>query len=82
MGGREHAGRRNGRFGCSAVPLRLPRCPLCSPTAACSLPQTQMAKGFARVEARLEDASLDQPRAPELFAQFKAQAVEQAWLAA
>ncbi|PRW57868.1 programmed cell death 4-like isoform B [Chlorella sorokiniana] len=43
--------------------------------------QTQMAKGFARVEARLDDTALDQPRAPELFKQWKAQAQEQGWLA-
>jgi hypothetical protein len=44
--------------------------------------QTQMAKGFGRVEARLEDLSLDVKRAPELFAQFKQQALEQGWLSA
>ncbi|KAI7837239.1 hypothetical protein COHA_008927 [Chlorella ohadii] len=43
--------------------------------------QTQMAKGFARVEARLDDTALDQPRAPELFKQWKAEAQEQGWLA-
>ncbi|PSC74724.1 Programmed cell death 4 [Micractinium conductrix] len=43
--------------------------------------QTQVAKGFARVEARLEDAALDMPRAPELFKQFKQQAQEGGWLA-
>jgi len=40
-----------------------------------------MAKGFARVESRLEDITLDLPRAPELFKQFKQQAVEGSWLA-
>lgn len=44
--------------------------------------QTQMAKGFGRVEARLEDISLDLPRAPQLLAQFKQQAQEAGWLSA
>lgn len=44
--------------------------------------QTQMAKGFGRVEARLEDVALDLPRAPQLFAQFKQQAQEAGWLTA
>jgi hypothetical protein len=41
-----------------------------------------MAKGFARVESRLEDIALDSPRAPELYQQFKAQAAEGGWLVA
>lgn len=50
-------------------------------TYLCPCLQTQVAKGFARVEARLEDAALDMPRAPELFKQFKQQAQEGGWLA-
>lgn len=38
--------------------------------------------GFSRVEGRLEDASLDNPRAPELFEQFKQQASDGGWLTA
>ena len=60
--------------------------PLQAPCAATPLPtcnmQTQMAKGFARVESRLEDIALDSPRAPELYPQFKAQAAEGGWLVA
>ncbi|KAL4436793.1 hypothetical protein ABPG75_003932 [Micractinium tetrahymenae] len=44
--------------------------------------QTQMAKGFGRVEAWLEDVALDLPRGPELFRQFKQQAQEAGWLTA
>ena len=44
--------------------------------------QTQMAKGFARVEARLADTALDLARAPELYQQYKQQALEQGWLPA
>ena len=43
---------------------------------------TQMAKGFGRVEARLDDIALDAARAPQLFPQFKQQALEAGWLAA
>ena len=60
-------------------PLHAPRA--ATPLAMCNV-QTQMAKGFARVESRLDDIALDSPRAPELYPQFKAQAAEGGWLVA
>ncbi|KAL4858246.1 Programmed cell death protein 4 [Chlorella vulgaris] len=42
--------------------------------------QTQMAKGFGRIDSRLADVALDLPRAPELFQQYRHQALEQGWL--
>jgi MA3 domain len=42
--------------------------------------QTQMLKGFDRVEAELEDLKLDYVNAPQLFAKYKARALEEGWL--
>lgn len=42
--------------------------------------QTQMRKGFSRVEGELPDIILDYPKAPELLAAFKEQALKEAWL--
>jgi hypothetical protein len=42
--------------------------------------QTQMAKGFGRIDSRLADVALDLPRAPELFQQYRHEALEQGWL--
>ncbi len=43
--------------------------------------QTQMEAGFARVEADLDDIDLDCPHAAALFAQYKAHAQAEGWLA-
>ena len=42
--------------------------------------QTQMRKGFERVEGELPDLKLDHPKAPELLAAFKEQALKEGWL--
>lgn len=42
--------------------------------------QTQMKKGFARVEIEMSDIKLDYPRADDLLADFKHQALQAGWL--
>mmetsp|Transcript_19931 Transcript_19931/g.60231 ORF Transcript_19931/g.60231 Transcript_19931/m.60231 type:complete len:760 (-) Transcript_19931:626-2905(-) len=42
--------------------------------------QTQMRKGFTRVETDLDDIKLDCPNAPKAFAEYKQQAEEAGWL--
>lgn len=42
--------------------------------------QTQMRKGFVRVEIEMSDIKLDYPRADDLLAEFKYQALEEGWL--
>ena len=52
----------------------------CTGLTAHSVVQTQMRKGFERVEADLPDIMLDHPKAPELLAGFKEQALKEGWL--
>ena len=42
--------------------------------------QTQIKKGFERVEAQLSDLKLDYPGSPQQFDAFKATAMEHGWL--
>lgn len=44
--------------------------------------QTQMRKGFSRVEASLDDVVLDLPKAREDLAKLKQQALKEGWLVA
>jgi len=42
--------------------------------------QTQLRKGFSRVESEMGDVQLDHPKAPKLLAAFRDQAVQEGWL--
>lgn len=42
--------------------------------------QTQLRKGFSRVESEMGDVQLDHPKAPNLLAAFRDQAVQEGWL--
>lgn len=42
--------------------------------------QTQMRKGFERVEDGLEDIALDSPHVKTAFSHFKKQALDEKWL--
>lgn len=42
--------------------------------------QTQMLKGFERVETGLEDIALDSPHVKTRFSDFKKQALDEKWL--
>ena len=42
--------------------------------------QTQMRKGFQRVEESLDDIALDSPLVKPAFAKYKQQAEQQGWL--
>ena len=44
--------------------------------------QTQMRKGFSRVEASLDDVVLDLPKAREDLAKLTQQALKEGWLVA
>ena len=54
----------------------------CSSSLVVHWLQTQIRKGFSRVEASLDDVVLDLPKAREDLAKLKQQALKEGWLVA
>lgn len=45
----------------------------------CAIPQTQMKKGFDRMDSMIDDLALDYPKASERYESIKARASEEKW---